>query len=78
MRVGNEVAAEMRCIAGIAVRSPTRRSHPAPSGGAYDAWGAVTTAASPTQSPLAHSVTRPTACSTTSSTRASPSSERTV
>ena len=49
----------IRAIAGSAVRSPTSSSHCAPGGIANDALGSDTVTVSPTQSPAAHSVTRP-------------------
>ncbi len=68
----------IREIAGIAVRSPTRMSHRADSGIANDPFGSAMVTRSPTQSREAHSVTSPSACSTTSSTSDNPSHDRTV
>ena len=68
----------MRAIAGMAVRSPTSSSQDAPGGGANDALGSVIVTVSPTQSRIAHSVTRPTSWTTTSRVSSPSRSDRTV
>ena len=68
----------MRAIAGMAVRSPTSSSQAAPGGGANDALGSVIVTVSPTQSRMAHSVTRPTSWTTTSRVSSPSRSDRTV
>ena len=69
---------EKPAIAGIAVRSPTSSSHRAPGGGSKDALGSVMVTVSPTQSRIAHSVTSPTSCTTTSMVSSPSTHERTV
>ena len=77
--MGRSTASEIRAIAGIPVRSPTSISHAASCGGSNDPFGSVIVTVEPTQSSrTAHSVTRPTSCSTTSSSSVPAAYERTV
>ena len=68
----------IRAIAGSAVRSPTRSSHCAVVGIAKDPFGSETVTVSPTQSPAAHSVTRPWSWTTTSRVSSPSANDRTV